>query len=117
MVPQSLILAAQGVGEVVKWKGKAPAGYDPDAECAGGPPKDIFEDLLVIKPGARPWIGSYVMCVKGEAKGWIQMVKNVLPYNSHLDKKKWPSGVKVEIQTTGTGHNQIVDLSLLRSIV
>jgi hypothetical protein len=116
MVPQSLILAAQGVGDVVRWRARAPAGYDPDAESSNGPPQDVFEDLLVVKPGVRPWVGAYVVCVKGEYKGWIQIVKNVLPYNVHLNKRKWPSGIKVEIQTAGTGHNQVVDLSLLRSI-
>jgi hypothetical protein len=115
MVPQSLILAAQGVGDLVKWKTRAPAGYDPDAESANGPPKDIFEDLLVVKPGTRPWVGMYVICVKGEYKGWMQIVKNVLPYDSHLDKRKWPSGIRVHIQTSGTGHDQIIDFSLLRS--
>jgi hypothetical protein len=116
MVPHSLVLAAQGVGEVVKWKTRAPAGYDPDVKSANGPPKDIFEDLLVIKPGTRPWVGMHVVCVKGEWKGWIQIVKNVLPYDKHLAKTKWPSRVRVQIQTAGTGHNQEVDLSLLRSI-
>ena len=99
MVPQSLVLAAQGVGDLVKWKMKGPVGYDPDAASANGPPKDIFEDLLVVKPGVRPWVGMYVICVKGEYKGWIHIVKNVLPYDGHLDKKKWPSGIKVQIQT------------------
>jgi hypothetical protein len=116
MVPRSLVLAAQGVGEAVKWRARAPAGYDPDVESANGPPKDIFEDLLVTKPGARPWVGMYVICVKGEYKGWIQIVKDVRPYDGHLDRKKWPSGIRVHIQTSGTGHNQEVDFSLLRCI-